>query len=74
MNTLSINDTAGNGTSVQTTVCLLWDDDEPFAELPFYARTMVGGTYLAHSHHKTNSDAKRHAEKMHAAYLEVHRS
>lgn len=26
---------------------------------------------MAHSHHKTNGDAKRHAGKMHAAYLKA---
>lgn len=72
MNVYASHDTAENGSSVNTTVALLWDDDAPFAERPFKCTTWVCGCSMAHSFHKTATDAKREAAKMHAAYLEVH--
>ncbi len=72
MNVYASHDLAEDGCAVSTTVRLLWKDDEPFAELPFLCQTMVGGSYLATSHHATQREASKHADKMHAAYLEVH--
>jgi hypothetical protein len=72
MNTCSMNDTAKNGFSVQTSVELLWEDSEPFAKRPFRVVTMVNGHAMAHSHHQTNLKAKKRAEGMHKAYLQVH--
>jgi hypothetical protein len=72
MTTQTIHDTARNGRNINTTVTLLWHDNEPFAERPFIVETSVDWTRMAHSHHKTNQQAKREAGKMHAAYLKTH--
>ncbi len=72
MNVYASHDIAGDGCAVSTSVFLLWDRDQPFAERPFRARSMVGGVNLATSHHRTQEEAAKHADKMHAAYLEVH--
>ncbi len=72
MNTQAIYNEADDGTRINTTVRLLWDDSEPFAELPFRVECHVSGTRLFTAHHATNDAAKADAEKMHAAYLEVH--
>lgn len=72
MNTCSMNDTADNGFSVHTSIELLWEDDEPFAKLPFRMTTMVNGNTMFTSHHETNDKAKEQAGKIHTAYLEVH--
>lgn len=72
MNTCSMNDTAKNGFTVHTSVELLWKDNEPFAKLPFLTQTIVNGSYVFMSHHKTNAEAKKKAAQMHACYLKVH--
>ncbi len=72
MNTLAMNDTADNGYVVNTTVKLEWDDDKPFDERPFWVTTSVNHLLMASSFHRTNNEAKQHAEQMHAAYLEAH--
>ena len=74
MNTCSMNDTAKNGFAIHTSVELLWNDNEPFAKLPFRVETMVNGTRMATSHHQTNKKAIEHAKGMHNAYLETHGS
>lgn len=72
MNIYAAHDKADNGRSINTTVQLLWDEAEPFAERPFRTDTSVDGSRMATSHHRTATDAKHEADKMHAAYLEVH--
>ena len=73
MTTCSINDTAGNGRHIHTTVELLWEDDKPFATRPFRVDTLVDGTRMAFSHHETNKEAKDTADRMHRAYLRTHK-
>lgn len=72
MDVYAANDRAGNGVAVNTTVRLLWEEGEPFADRPFFCSTSVDGCSMAHSHHRTAAAAKDEARKMHAAYLEVH--
>lgn len=74
MNFQSINDDAPSGVRIHSSVELLYDETEPFARLPWRARTMVAGSWMSTSHHATCAEARRHNEKMHAAYLEVHSS
>jgi len=74
MNVYAANDTAKNGRNINTVVRLLWDDAEPFADRPFRCDTRVDGACLATSHHRTAEAAKKEANKMHAAYLDVHSS
>ena len=69
---LAANDTAANGARVQSTVTLLYDETEPFAQKPWRTVTSVDGCRMATSHHETCAEAKREAEKMQDAYLEVH--
>ena len=71
---LAANDTAANGARVQSTVTLLYDETEPFARKPWRTVTSVDWCRMATSHHETCAEAKREAEKMQDAYLEVHAS
>lgn len=70
----SINDDALSGVRIHSSVELLYDESEPFARLPWRARTMVAGSWMSTSHHATCAEAREHNEKMHAAYMEVHSS
>lgn len=72
MNFGTRHDTAENGRTVNTTVELLLDDAEPFSPLPWRVVSRVDSVPLATSYHATRDAADEHAEKMHAAYLEVH--
>lgn len=71
MITCTMNDTAGNGSHVQTCVELLWEDDKPFSAKPFRVRVSANWAPLFMSHHATNANAKKEAEKMHACYLKI---
>ncbi len=72
MNIYASHDIADNGAVVQSSVLLEWDDDKPFDVRPFWTRTSVNHILMSSGFYATASEAKRDAEKMTAAYLEVH--
>ena len=68
----SENTTADNGMPVQSTV-RLFIERVGVEERPFRVDVSVNHVCLFTSHHASEAEAKGMRERMHAAYMEVHR-
>ena len=63
---------AKNGRTVNTTVELIFEENEPMRAKPWRVVAAVDYAPLFTSHHETLSGAKKKAGKVHNTYLTMH--
>lgn len=71
MTLTSLNNTSATGMTVNSSV-ELDIDAVGIDRLPFFTRTSVNGSSMAHSFHATRAEAEQSADRMHKTYLKVH--